>query len=175
MRNFALLIVAFTVLSGSGSGIARAQNATAELRNAGGEVVAKATFTQVEQGVKIALEAIQLSPGDHAFHIHGVGQCEPPDFSSAGPHFNPFGKKHGVKNPEGAHAGDLPNLVVGPDGTGQLEVVASDVTLREGENSLFHPEGTALVIHASPDDDLTDPAGNAGARIACGVITQAPQ
>jgi Cu-Zn family superoxide dismutase len=175
MRFLTLLMSAFAFLSGIGCGSVQAQSARAELRNAEGEVVATATFTQAEQGVKIALEAIQLSGGDHAFHIHGVGQCEPPDFSSAGPHFNPFGKKHGVKNPEGAHAGDLPNLVVGPDGTGQLEVVASDVTLREGENSLFHPEGTALVIHASPDDDATDPAGNAGARIACGVITQAPQ
>ena len=144
--------------------------AKATLHNAQGEEVGNATFTQMPDGVKISLSVRNLSQGPHAFHIHAVGLCEPPDFKTAGGHFNPYGKKHGLKNPEGAHAGDLQNISVGPDGTAQTEASATFVTLGEGGNSLFHPEGTALVIHANADDDVTDPAGNAGARIACGVI-----
>ncbi len=172
MKSFVLYVSGLMLFAGAGCGIAGAQTAQVELRNLEGEPVANATLVQIEEGVKIMLEATHLPPGDHAFHIHAVGQCEPPDFSSAGPHFNPHGKKHGVKNPEGAHAGDLPSLTVGPDGTGKIEVVAKEVTLGEGLNSLFHSGGTSLVIHASVDDDVTDPAGNAGARIACGVVTK---
>ena len=108
--------------------------------------------------------------GPHAFHIHEQGNCELPGFKSAGGHFNPRGKKHGVKNPQGHHAGDLPNLVVGSDGEVEIEVIAGGVTLGPGANSLLSKSGTSLVIHADPDDDLTDPAGNAGARIACGAV-----
>ncbi len=148
------------------------QTAKAELHNAQGEKVATATLTPAEEGVKISLAASKLQPGPHALHIHAVGKCEPPGFTSAGPHFNPYNKKHGMKNPDGPHAGDMPNFTVGPDGTASVDVVDTRVTLGEGTNSLFHPEGTALVIHAAPDDDVTDPAGNAGARIACGVISR---
>jgi Cu-Zn family superoxide dismutase len=151
---------------------ANAQTAKAELINSKGEKIGTATFTQEAEGVKITLEASHLPPGSHGFHIHAVGKCEPPDFKSAGAHFNPTGKKHGLQNPEGPHAGDLPNLTVGPDGTAKVEVVAKQVTLGEGKNSLLQSEGTALVIHANPDDEKTDPAGNAGDRIACGVITK---
>jgi Cu-Zn family superoxide dismutase len=158
------------VVTALGCRSAGAQTAQAELRDSEGGRVATAALAQVEEGVNISLEALKLPPGTHGFHIHAAGRCEPPDFSSAGPHFNPHGRKHGLKNPEGAHGGDLPNFVVGLDGTGRLELVAKEVTLGEGLNSLFHPEGTALVIHASADDEVTDPAGNAGARIACGVI-----
>ncbi len=91
---------------------------------------------------------------------------------SAGGHFNPFGKQHGLKNPQGPHAGDLPSLTVGPDGRATVSVVASLVTLKEGKNSLFQPDGTSLVIHEKADDDMTDPAGNAGPRIACGPIVR---
>ena len=150
-----------------------AQTAKAELVNAQGEKVASATLTPLEGGgVRIEMAGVHLPPGPHALHIHAVGKCEPPDFKSAGPHFNPYNKKHGVKNPEGHHAGDLNNFEIGPDGTAKVDVAAKDVTLSEGVNSLFHLGGTSLVIHAAPDDDMTDPAGNAGARIACGVITK---
>ena len=111
-----------------------------------------------------------LPPGLHAVHIHESAQCDPPDFKSAGGHFNPEGRQHGRKNPEGAHAGDLPNIRVGPDGAAAADFLVEGVTLEPGKQSLFKPGGTSLVIHASADDDRTDPAGNAGARIACGVI-----
>lgn len=153
-------------------GQASAQTAKAELRNAQGEVVGMATLTEGPHGVKISLEAFKLPTGRHGFHIHEAGKCDPPDFMSAKGHFNPRGKKHGLMSREGAHAGDLPNLVVGPDGTVRVEVYAAHVPLGEGNDSLFHSGGTALVIHANPDDEMTDPAGNAGSRIACGVITR---
>ena len=149
--------------------------AKATLINAEGKEVGIALFEEVPGGLRMSLKVADLPPGFHAFHIHSVGLCEPPDFKSAGPHFNPFHKKHGRQNPEGPHAGDLPDLYVGKDGTGDLDALVPALTLAgDGETSLFHPGGTALVIHASPDDNATDPAGNAGARIACGVITRLP-
>jgi len=168
-----ILVVGITLLTGS-SLLAQepARTAKAELHSAAGDTVANATFTQIEGGVKISLVATHLPPGTHALHIHAVGKCEAPGFTSAGPHFNPYNKKHGVKNPEGHHAGDLNNFEVGADGNATIDMLTKDVTLGEGVNSLFHAGGTSLVIHAAPDDDMTDPAGNAGARIACGVINQ---
>ena len=140
------------------------------LKNASGEQVGTATFTAAMGGVAVQVEAAKLPSGRHGIHIHAAGKCEGPDFKSAGAHFNPLGKKHGLHSPEGAHAGDLPNLTVGKDGKAKATFTATGATLGEGEGSLFGPEGTALVIHADPDDEKTDPAGNSGARIACGVI-----
>ena len=150
-----------------------APTAKAEVINAKGEQAGNATLTQVQGGgVRIALAVSNLPPGQHALHIHTVGKCDPPDFKSAGAHFNPYNKQHGLQNPEGHHAGDLNNFEVGADGSAKVDMLTKDVTLGEGVNSLFHPGGTSLVIHASPDDYKTDPIGNAGARIACGVITR---
>ena len=154
-------------------GESTAQTAKATLMNTQGQKVGEAKLTQTAEGVKIDLAVENLPPGVHAFHIHEKGDCLSHDFTSAGGHFNPFGKHHGLKNPQGPHAGDLPNLTVGPDGRATVSVVAKLVTLKEGEkNSLFQPGGTSLVIHEKADDNMSDPAGNAGARIACGAITK---
>jgi Cu-Zn family superoxide dismutase len=164
-----LVTVGFAM--GSGTVWAVGERAAAPLRNAEGQVLGMAIFTQEAQGVRISVTVKGLSPGEHGIHIHSVGKCEPPDFLSAGPHFNPTNKKHGLTNPEGPHAGDLPNLVVGEDGSAVYEHITDRVTLTPGELSLFDEDGSSLVIHASPDDQMTDPAGNSGARVLCGVIT----
>lgn len=148
--------------------------ATAELRNAKGEVVGLASVWEDAKGVRIVSEVRGISPGAHGLHLHAVGRCDPPEFTSAGGHFNPAGKKHGLKHPAGPHAGDLPNMEVGPDGKGRQEYITTQVTLGPGPTSLFDADGTALVLHAGPDDDVTDPTGNSGGRIACGVLRKAP-
>lgn len=146
--------------------------AQAELQNSKGETVGLATFTEGVNGVMVVAHVHKMEPGFHGFHIHQTGKCTPPDFKSAGDHFNPFEAQHGFHGPDGQHAGDLPNLLVSPDSTGVIVTYAPLVTLSEGKNSLFHPEGTALVIHEKPDDFKTDPAGDAGDRVACGRITK---
>jgi Cu-Zn family superoxide dismutase len=145
-------------------------SATAELKSADGTDVGTVALTQTRSGVSLKLTLKGLPQGEHAFHVHAVGKCEPP-FTSAGPHFNPAQKKHGLKSPDGHHAGDMSNVTVGADGTLTLTVVNKDITLEKGKpNSVFQDAGTALVVHAGKDDYVTDPAGNAGDRIACGVI-----
>jgi Cu-Zn family superoxide dismutase len=145
-------------------------SATAELKSADGTDVGTVALTQTRSGVSLKLTLKGLPQGEHAFHVHAVGKCEPP-FTSAGPHFNPAQKKHGLKSSDGHHAGDMSNVTVGADGTLTLTVVNKDITLEKGKpNSVFQDAGTALVVHASKDDYVTDPAGNAGDRIACGVI-----
>jgi Cu-Zn family superoxide dismutase len=147
--------------------------AKSTLVNPQGHKVGEATLTQTPEGVRIDLVVENLPPGVHAFHIHEKGACQAPDFKSAGGHFNPFHKHHGLNNPQGPHAGDLPNITVGADGKAKVSEMAKLVTLKAGEkNSLFQPDGTSLVIHAGPDDNVSDPAGDAGPRIACGPITR---
>ena len=146
-----------------GCGQSPPTTAKSTLVNTQGQKVGEATLTETPQGVKIVMQLENLPPGVHAFHIHEKGVCAGPDFASASGHFNPAGKHHGMKNPAGPHAGDLPNITVGPDGKANIEAVAKLVTLKEGEkNSLFQAGGTSLVIHAGADDNVTDPAGNAG-------------
>lgn len=140
-----------------------------DIINSAGKKIGTANFQTSKNGVEIRLLIKGLSPGKHGIHIHETGKCEGPDFKSAGGHFNPFNKQHGKSNPKGTHAG-LPGLEVGPDGTVDSKLSANEVTLENAENSLFRSAGTSIVIHANADDQKTDPSGNSGERIACGVI-----
>jgi Cu-Zn family superoxide dismutase len=163
----AAIVLAAALALGSSAGAAG--SATVSLKDASGNEVGKAALAETPSGVLIRLDLTGVAAGEHALHVHAVGKCEPPDFKSAGPHFNPAAAKHGLENPEGPHAGDMPNLHVPGDGKLSIEVLNPAVTL-SGKSALLDEDGAALVIHAAADDYRTDPAGNAGDRIACGVI-----
>lgn len=143
-----------------------------ELKDAQGKSVGTAVISQKGTGVVLDVRVHDLPPGVHGIHIHQNAKCDPPDFKSAGGHFNPDGKKHGFDNPEGHHAGDMLNLTVDAKGKAKAKLEDRDVTLGDGPHSLFSNGGTALMIHAKADDMKTDPSGNSGDRIACGVITK---
>ena len=144
--------------------------ASGTFRNAAGDRVGLATLTDSAGTVRLGVSASQLSPGPHGLHFHAQGTCTPPDFTSAGSHFNPDGRKHGRLNPEGPHLGDLPNLLVGSDGSADTSFTVAHDLAEPGARSLLQPGGTALVIHAKADDERTDPSGNSGDRVACAVI-----
>jgi len=146
--------------------------ATADLKNAGGQSIGVATLTEVPGGVRIVVQVKDLPPGQKGVHIHEVGKCEGPQFTSAGGHFNPDKKQHGTLNPQGPHAGDLPNLAIDGYGVGRLETTTNRVTLSSGLTSLFDADGSSIVIHAAADDFRTDPTGNSGGRTVCVVIVK---
>lgn len=149
---------------------AAAQSASAPLKDGSGKEVGSVNLTQTPHGVLINVSVKGLPAGEHAFHVHAVGKCEPP-FTSAGGHFNPGGKKHGLLAAEGHHAGDMPNLHIPQSGDLIVEIMNTDITLEKGKpNSLFDADGSAVVVHAGTDDYKTDPTGDAGGRIACGVV-----
>ncbi len=151
---------------------APALTAKAVLKSVEGKEVGTVLLTQTKAGVRLRVSVTDLSAGEHGFHIHAVGKCEPP-FTSAGPHFNPNERKHGLRSREGHHAGDMRNLRILKSGKATATLTNADVTLEKDKpNSLFKEGGTSIVIHADVDDQLTDPSGNSGDRIACGVITE---
>jgi Cu-Zn family superoxide dismutase len=164
------LVVGLAPLVGSAAESA----ATADLTTPQGAVLGAVSLSPDPAGLRITGRLQGLQPGRHGLHLHAVGRCEGPDFASAGGHFNPAGRKHGLRSPDGFHAGDLPNLEVGPDGVGAIDAVARGAALDGGAAALLDADGSALVVHAGPDDELTDPAGNSGARVACGVVRMAP-
>lgn len=171
----ALLVVSMgACASNKGAAGAPAASATATLRDAAGATVGTARLTESATGlVTLVVDVHGLTAGSHGIHLHTVGSCVAggtPAFAGAGGHYNPTSKSHGLQNPQGPHAGDLPNLEVRADGTGHLQTTNDRVTLTAGAHSLLDADGSALVIHAAADDQKSDPAGNSGARIACGVI-----
>jgi Cu-Zn family superoxide dismutase len=167
------IIPAIALTLFAGSAIVSAQMKHVDLKDAKGASVGMAMISPAKGGgVSIDLDVHGLPPGEHALHFHAVPKCEGPDFTSATGHFNPTAKKHGLQNPEGPHAGDMNNFTVDAKGIAKTTIVNKNVTMGAEPNSIYANGGTALMIHGAADDMKTDPAGNAGPRIACGVITK---
>jgi superoxide dismutase, Cu-Zn family len=166
-----IAITAALVISSAFSAAAQ-KTVKVDMKDGMGGSVGIAELSPAPKGVSIKLNLMNLPPGMHGIHVHAVAKCEGPAFTTAGGHLNPDMKHHGLDNPDGPHAGDMPNVTVAADGTAKATIVAPGVTMGDDPHSIFSNGGTALVIHASADDEKTDPAGNAGARIACGTIAK---
>lgn len=145
---------------------------TIDMYNKDGDMVGTAKLSEDPDGVKIALKLEGLASGYHGFHVHEIATCTAPDFKSAGNHFNPKKKKHGLLNPEGPHVGDLPNVEADEGGKVDTEVTVKDATMLKGNNSLTENGGTSLVITSEADDGMTQISGDSGERIICGEIKE---
>lgn len=144
--------------------------AQADIRDSSGRTVARASVSEVGDALRVRIEAAGLAPGIYGAHVHSAGRCDAPAFESAGPHWNPTGRQHGRDNPGGQHLGDLPNLMVGTDGRGSFEFTIAGAALSGGPRPVLDGDGASVVVHARADDYRTDPSGNSGARVACGVV-----
>lgn len=168
---FAALPMVFAACAHNAAMDTSAASAYAVVEDANGTRVGVAAFGEDAAGmVHVRMLVHGLAPGLHGVHVHGVGSCVAPSFASAGGHFNPGARHHGLENPQGPHAGDLPNMNVDAAGNADYRATTQRITLTPGAMSVFDTDGSALVIHAGPDDNMSDPAGNSGARVACGVI-----
>ncbi len=171
-----LIVPALSACAGKTESMGRTRGAppklavTTDLLGPGGDKLGSATVSQEKDGVAVAVSVEGLPPGSYGIHLHAVGKCEGPAFASAGGHFNPGMKMHGSMNPAGEHGGDLPNIEVGGDRHGRLSALRPGLRLVDGDAPLIDADGAAVVLHAKPDDYRTDPSGNSGTRIACGVL-----
>lgn len=157
--------------AGSASAVAGAgASVVADVRNAIGQSKARATATQLGDGIRVRLEASGMPRGSYGAHVHTTGRCDAPDFATAGSHWNPSGQQHGKNNPRGMHKGDLPNLMIDTSGRGSVEITIPDTAMRGSGLAMLDADGASLVIHAQADDYRTDPSGNSGGRIACGIF-----
>ncbi|HEX2721415.1 MAG TPA: superoxide dismutase family protein [Gemmatimonadaceae bacterium] len=169
---------AVTACASAPAPLNRVAVAYATLSSASGEKQGTAEMWQdLDKVVHVNVQVTGLPAGPHGIHFHAVGLCElsaPTPFATAGAHFNPLGREHGLDNPAGPHAGDAPNFTVASDGTGRAAFTTDRVSLTDGSTSLFDADGSAIVIHAAADDQISQPSGNSGARIACGVVKRGP-
>jgi Cu-Zn family superoxide dismutase len=172
MRTHTSMAITAALVISSAFSAAAQKSVKVEMHDGMGNSVGTAELSSASQGVNIKLDLKGLPAGVHGIHVHTVAKCEGPAFTTAGGHLNPDMKHHGLENPDGPHAGDMPNVTVAADGTAKATVVAPGVTMGDDPHSIFSNGGTALVIHAMVDDQKSDPAGMAGARIACGTITK---
>lgn len=173
VRSVGFLVCSCTVLFVAGCATGgNPKKLNVDVVNPDGDSLGVVTMEEGASGVDMTFDLEGLPPGEHAVHFHEKGSCEGSDFESASNHFNPDDKSHGLLNPEGAHAGDLPNVIADDQGVVNVELTAPQATLAEGKTTLYTTEGTSLVIHELADDGMSQPAGNAGARIACGEISK---
>lgn len=175
MRHLALaaasaLVLAATLSPALAADTPKEPDATAVLMDASGARKGSVGFTQTKEGLAITVAATGLPAGTKGIHIHSVGKCEGPGFDSAGAHWNPAAHQHGTENPQGSHMGDLKNIVIGTDGAGALAALIPNGRLKDGPMPLMDADGAAVVVHTAADDYKTDPSGNSGKRIACGVV-----
>ncbi len=168
----AMTLPALLALSASADMFRKNKGLEVDFKTSQGQDAGTATLTPAGNGVKVKLDLMNLPEGEHAIHVHQSAKCDAPDFKSAGGHLNPFSKEHGTKNPKGAHAGDMPiNLQVMADGTDHISFVTDSISFKkDAKNYIFANGGTAFIIREKADDMMTDPTGNAGGRIACGLI-----
>jgi Cu-Zn family superoxide dismutase len=173
MKYLVVVSTVFGLVAAAPAGAAPGDKATAQMQDQGGRTIGTIALTETPLGMLLTGELSQLPPGPHGFHVHAVGKCEPP-FTSAGGHFNPNNRKHGFHDAAGSHAGDLVNLHASADGKALVDAFAAGLTFSGGPRSLLDQDGASIVIHAKTDDYKTDPAGDSGDRIICGVLKKTP-